>query len=238
MSDVYKIYENIVNEKYPIKKAMENKNYILESNLSRIWSFLQMGKPFACLSLSRNNMNGKQKEKAYSILKNEVRKRGLGYIEMFGGFVETDISNNTVDVLENSLLVPNITKQDALEIGQIGLKIDDEQFDPQESILYCDGNEFLGFLNTDIRNGEIGDVQAKFIYDKTNPRNLLPMSKHAIEKYFSVLKKGSHRYRKNDTNKFGFIPENFRLYEMYDSKLVHYEENLSEAKNKFSMRIL
>jgi hypothetical protein len=68
--------------------------------------------------------------------------------------------------------------------------------------------------------------------------NLLPMSKHAIEKYFSVLKKGSHRYRKNDTNKFGFIPENFRLYEMYDSKLVHYEENLSEAKNKFSMRIL
>jgi len=190
---------------------------INESNLSRVWQHIQNRTPFAFLSLSRGGMTKNEKENAYTKLKKIIRAMGYGYIQTKGGYVEKgfDGEPDTDVVDELSIMVPNITKEDALTVGQIDLG-----HGSQDSILYCDGKDFLGYLNTNEKEGPIGSVLTKFEYGKDH--EALPMGKEAVKQYFSFLSKGSHSDRK-----FSFKPkmdESFVLYEMKDIKYPKYPE--------------
>ena len=198
-----------------VEKTLQ-KETIIESSLSRVWSFVQDRKPFAMISLSRGTMTDDEKEKAFIVLKQEVRKLKYGYIELKGGYVEKGISGEPdVDVTEYSLFIPNISKNHAIQLGQINLG-----HGPQDSVLYCDGNSLLAYIITNPALGQIGDIDTEFEYGKD--KDALPMTKKAVIQYFSMLSKGSHRGKK-----FSFIPkkssgtitEEFKLYEMRDRRI-------------------
>jgi hypothetical protein len=214
---------------------------IVESSLSRLWSFVQKNKPFAMVSWQRGAMNeeknaGEIKKKAFSELKKEVRKLGYGYIELLGGYTEQgDEPTDVVDEL--SLCIPNITLDEALYLGQKDLG-----FGSQDVVLYSDGKQ-IAFHNTNSNHGKIGEVSLRFKYGKD--KEALPMSKDAVKEYFSKLRKGSHSGKK-----FAFeadipksssettIPEGytFKLLELRDRKTPR-NKNHGWWGN-FGMRIL
>jgi len=184
-----------------IRKMLDKIN---ESSLSRVWQHIQNRRPFATISLSRNDMNSEQKSEAYQTLKDKVRELGYGYIELQGGYVEggSDIVN------EQSLMIPNISEQDAIKLGSIDLG-----FGAQDTVLYCNGKDFLGYIITNPEIGSVGSVSTKFNYGRD--KDALPMVKNAIKNYFSTLSKGSHKNRK-----FAFVPENIQITEMIDDKQI------------------
>lgn len=96
-------------------------------------------------------------------MKKILRSLGYGYIQTKGGYVERANDDDPgVDVVDElSVMVPNITEKDALRIGQIDLG-----HGPQDTILYCDGKDFLGYLNTNDKYGPIGEVTLEFEYGK------------------------------------------------------------------------
>ena len=191
---------------------------ICESKLSRLWTHIEEGTPFAILSWQRGGMNIKSKSNpnpkktklaAFQLLKEELRRMGYGYIEILGGYVERSQGDlPPVDVVDElSVCIPNITLDEALKLGQVDLG-----FGPQDTILYSDG-EKISFHNTDPKNGNIGDVTLRFKYGKG--KEALPMGKDAVKEYFSQLKKGSHSGKK-----FAFVAEDytFKLLELKDRK--------------------
>jgi hypothetical protein len=202
---------------------------IVESSLSRLWTFIQKNKPFAMVSWQRGGMNDEEnaseiKQIAFSKLKQEVRSLGYGYIELLGGYTEKDEPPRDI-VDELSLCIPNITLDDALYLGQ-----QDLGYGSQDSILYSDGNE-IAFYNTNSNFGNIGDKTLKFKYGKD--KEALPMGKDAVKEYFSQLRKGSHAGRK-----FAFIPESytFKLLELRDRKTPRNKDH--GWWGNFGMRIL
>jgi hypothetical protein len=189
------------------KIIKEELTLITETKLSRLWSHIQNRTPFGMVSLSRSDMSNKEKDRAFIRLKEEVRKKGYGYIELKGGYIEHDDEGSPTKEVVNelSLMVPNITKEHLIELGTINLG-----YGPQDTVLYCDGENFLGYIITNPVLGEVGSPETTFEYGKD--KDALPMGKEAVSKYFSMLKKGSH-----SSKKFGFKVEqmdNFRLYEM------------------------
>ena len=191
---------------------------ISESKLSRLWTHIEEGTPFAILSWQRGGMNIKGKNNpnpkktklaAFQLLKEELRRLGYGYIELLGGYVERGEGDlPPVDVVDElSVCVPNMKLDDALNLGQVDLG-----FGPQDSILYSDGEQ-IAFHNTDPNNGKIGEITMKFKYGKG--KDALPLGKDAVKEYFSQLKKGSHSGKK-----FAFVAENytFKLLELKDRK--------------------
>jgi hypothetical protein len=195
------------NETLEIREFIDKVKFLGETRLSRLWQHVENRRPFAMISLSRSAMSEDEKTKAYVTLKNEVRKLGYGFIELKGGYVEGEI--DVVDEL--SLMIPNIDRQNAIKLGQIDLG-----YGPQDTVLYCDGVDFLGYIVTSPEKGAIGSVNKKFVYGKGH--DALPMVKSAVEQYFSMLAKGNHANRK-----FSFIPENFKLMEMADRRSKHNE---------------
>ena len=188
-----------------------------ESNLSRVWSHVENKTPFAMVSLSRSDMSNEEKKAAFILLKEMVRNLGYGFIELKGGYVEKgDEDTPDRDVVdEMSLMVPNMSKKDAIKVGQTDLG-----YGPQDTVLYCDGKDFLGYIKTNSKLSNVGDIDLEFKYD--SGKDALPMVRSAVEMYFSMLSKGSHRKRK-----FAFVPkddiqESFVLFEMGDRRTPKY----------------
>ena len=184
---------------------------LIETKQSRLWQHIQNRTPFGMVSLSRSTMSKKEKDTAYTFLKKKVREEmGYGFIELKGGYAEKDVEGNPTDVIDElSLMIPNITKKDLIKLGTIDLG-----HGSQDTVLYCDGKDFFGYLITNSNIGNIGDVDLEFEYGKD--KDALPMGMEAVSRYFSMLKKGSNRNRK-----FSFIPkttESFILYEMRDRR--------------------
>lgn len=184
---------------------------IYESKLSRLWQHIQDRKPFGMISLSRSTMDRNERINAFITLKDKVREMGYGFIELKGGYVEKDAEGNPIkDVADElSLMVPNISKEDLIELGMIDLG-----HGPQDTVLYCDGDNFLGYIITNPNIGNVGDVDMEFDYGKD--KDALPMGKKAVSQYFSMLKKGAHSGRKFSFK--GKQMENFEIYEMRDRR--------------------
>lgn len=186
------------------KLIKEELSLITETKLSRLWQHITNRTPFGMVSLSRGTMDNKEKKLAYNTLKEKVREKGYGFIELKGGYVEK--GEPDIDVVDElSLMVPNITKKDLIDLGSIDLG-----HGPQDTVLYCDGINFLGYIITNPNIGNVGDVDMEFDYGKDI--DALPMGKEAVSQYFSMLKKGSHSGRKFAFK--GKTNENFRLFEM------------------------
>ena len=202
-----------------IGKVNRPTNVVNESSLSRVWQHVENRRPFAFVSLSRGDMNSDEKLEAYNKLKSEVRAKGYGFIETKGGYLEKGVDGKEdKDIIDElSLMIPNMKKEDALEIGQIDLG-----YGPQDTILYADGENFLGYLNTNPKHGDIGAIDMEFEYGKGH--DALPMAKEAVKHYFSMLAKGKHKDKK-----FSFKPkpedsdedqtnEEFMMFEMRDKR--------------------
>jgi hypothetical protein len=201
----------------------EKVNNLKEGSRSSLWNHVQKMLPFAIISLSRPGMDDQEKLIANSKLKDIVHKLGLGCIELKGGYVEVGSGSGSDRIDELSIVIPLISQLSAVKIGQTDLG-----FGPQDSILYCNGVDFLVFISTSIEVGPIGSITNNFNYDLD--QDALPMAKSAVKEYFSMLAKGSHKERK-----ISFIPENFQLMEMRQRRTKFKE---GDWWDNFGFRIL
>ena len=154
-------------------------SFLREARKARLFQYIEdPGKSFAIISASRGEYSMEENVERTRQLKADVRALKFGYVELVGGYVETDENGNKIEVVEPSLLIPGIPKDKAIELG--------EKYE-QESILFKKGSE-MSYIAT---SGEDkGEVQASFkagsgkdnftVNDVFNP-------------YFSRFKKGSHR---------------------------------------------
>lgn len=159
-------------------KIFEGFQHVYESSLSRIWKHIEGNKGFGVISPYRSDYSVKENEQRYRDLKSEIRSLGYGFIEMEGGFKE-----ESGWVLEKSLFVPNIKRDDLVELGQKY-----EQF----SVIYKDAKEFVEIGTNDFAG--IGVIQHNFIKQGWNKN--MNFDSELTQQFFSSLAKGSHRGRK------------------------------------------
>jgi hypothetical protein len=159
---------------------LDKNSEIYESSLSRIWQHIEGDKSFGVISPFRKYYSKKENMERYNELKKIVRdKLKLGFIEMEGGFKEEGDW-----VHEKSLFIPNIKKEDLIDLG--------EKFD-QYSVIYKDSNEFIEIGTNDFSvKGQILNNFIKKGWDK----NIQINSELTKKELFSKLIKGSHRDRK------------------------------------------
>ena len=204
-------------------------SFLREARKSRLFQYIEdPKKSFAIISASRGEHSMEENVERTRQLKADVRSLKLGYVELVGGYVETDENGNKIEVIEPSLLIPGISKEDAIELGA--------KYE-QESILFKEGSEMSYIATTGEDKGEIqvsfkaGEGKDNFtVNDMFNP-------------YFSRFKKGSH---KNDNISFvlaeaiygnevfrqslagGFCPPIWKSVHL--DKIVGVPKKLNEAK--------
>jgi hypothetical protein len=221
--------ENYVSSFQEYLRESANQNQpIMESSLSRVWQHIQSDKPFAMLSLSRGTMSSSEKRNAFNELKKRVRDLGYGFIEIKGGYVEkgADGAPDLEIADELSLMVPNMSKNDAITLGQVDLGHGE-----QDSILFSDGRGFLGYIVTNPSVGTVGSVDMQF----KSGKDAMAMGREAVSQYFSMLAKGNQAGRK-----FAFVPESvnteIQLWEMRDRRQPSQNFN-GDWWTEFGMRI-
>lgn len=150
-----------------------------EARKARLFQYIEdPGKSFAIISASRGEYSLEENVERTRQLKADVRALKLGYVELVGGYVETDKNGNKIEVTEPSLLIPGISKDKAIELG--------EKFE-QESILFKEGSEMSYIATT---GEDKGEVQASFKAGAGKDNFTL---NDVFNPYFSRFKKGSHR---------------------------------------------
>lgn len=196
---------------------LDKDSMIYESSLSRIWKHIEGDKSFGVISPFRKYYSEKENLERYSELKKIIRdKLKLGYIELDGGFKEEGEW-----VHEKSLFIPNIKKEDLLNLG--------EKFD-QYSVIYKDKNEFVEIGTNDF--SVKGQILSDFIKKGWN-KNIQINSKLTKE-LFSKLIKGSHKDRKFLFN----MKESYLLEVNPKSFNESYRENLSGRSQKKFIRLV
>lgn len=172
-----------MNENSLFESFQRGEKPIVESSLSRIIQHIETpSSTFGQISAFRGEFSRGENENRHDQLKKDVRNKGLGFIEMSGGFKEEDGS-----VQELSLFVPNISKNDAIELG--------ERYG-QFSILWKDPDQFVE-IGTN-KNSGIGKIKNTF--KKTD--KVIDLSSDAIKNFWSQIYRGRHR-----TKKFLFLME-------------------------------
>ena len=89
------------------------KEYLQESSLSRIMTHINKTENFGVMSPFRKEFSDKENLDRYQELKELVREKGYGFIEMKGGYQE-----ETGFVNEKSLFIPDIKKKEMLSLGK------------------------------------------------------------------------------------------------------------------------
>lgn len=154
-----------------------------EARLSRLFQYVEdRDKSFAIISACRNERNKAENEAKTEELKADVRSKGFGYIELKGGYVETDETMGIeVEVTEDSVLIPKIPKDEAIELGQkYG----------QESILFKDSKSMAYILTS---GSNLGKTDMEFVFGAGKQNFSVD---DPINKYFSRLTKGPHANKK------------------------------------------
>ena len=172
-----------MNNNYLIESFFRGETPLVESSLSRIIQhIINPDSTFGQISAFRGDFSREENEKRHEQLKKDVRNKGLGFIEMSGGFEEEDGS-----VQELSLFIPNISKNDAISLG--------EKYG-QYSVLWKDPSQFVE-IGT---NNAAGIGQIKNTFKKSG--KVIDLNQDSIKNFWSQLYKGRHR-----TKKFLFLME-------------------------------
>ena len=162
-----------------LPEFLDKDSMVYESSLSRIWQHIEGDKSFGVISPFRKYYSKKENLERYNELKKIIRdKLRLGYIELDGGFKEEGEW-----VHEKSLFIPNIIKEDLIELG--------EKFD-QYSVIYKDKNEFIEIGTNDF--SVKGQILSDFIKKGWNKN--MQINSELTKELFSKLIKGSHKDRK------------------------------------------
>ena len=153
---------------------------LLETRLQRVWQFIQDDdKSFVMLSPYQLTNSAEENGAAMVSLVKYLSGKRYGYIFLKGGYKYKDeISGAETDVLEQSLMIPGLPKEEVMNIGK--------EFN-QESIIYKDANEFslISTLPTSYGEEELSFKQGEW-------KDNMEFSKDVLQSYFSELSKGSH----------------------------------------------
>lgn len=141
------------NGKRMVKESVELEEEITPS---RLWKYQESDKiDFAILSADRSERTEEENAEKNKELKKDIKDMGYWYTELKGGYVEVTEGGQRVPVDgENSLLVPNMKKEEAIELGK--------KYD-QDSVMFKDSkNKTLEYIVTNERNGELGSRDSSF----------------------------------------------------------------------------
>ncbi len=173
------------------------KEYLSESSLSRIMTHIEKTENFGVMSPFRKEVSDKENLDRYKELKEVVREKGYGFIELKGGYQE-----ETGFINEKSLFIPNIKKKEMLELGK--------KYD-QHSVIIKDKKAFA-MVGTN-KNAGIGKVLDKF---DIGGRNIsVDDVGDKFKDFFSRLLKGSHRGKK-------FL---FKMQEKVETSMYYYKKH-------------
>lgn len=152
---------------------------LVESKLSRVFQYVEDDKKdFGIVSAFRGSNSDKENKARHEDLKKAVRAMGYGYIELRGGY-----KGDEGYVEELSLLIPNITKKNIVDLGR--------KFQ-QHSVMYKNDQDFY-YIGTNEEAG-VGKVLMRF--KKGEGQDNLELAKHKVVDFFSQLKKGAHSDKK------------------------------------------
>ena len=166
-----------MNENSLFESFQRGEKPLVESSLSRIMQHIENpNSTFGQISAFRGEFSREENEKRHEQLKKDVRAKGLGFVEMSGGFKEED-----GNVQELSLFVPNISRKDAIELG--------ERYG-QFSILWKDPTQFVEIGTNP--NAGIGTIKNTF---KKNGK-VLDLNQDSIKDFWSQIYRGRHRDKK------------------------------------------
>lgn len=166
-----------MNENSLFESFQRGEKPLVESSLSRIMQHIENpNSTFGQISAFRGEFSREENENRHEQLKKDVRNKGLGFIEMSGGFKEED-----GNVQELSLFVPNISRKDAIELG--------ERYG-QFSILWKDPTQFVE-IGTNPNSG-IGTIKNTFKKDG----KVIDLNQDSIKDYWSQIYRGRHRDKK------------------------------------------
>lgn len=144
---------NKFNGKSMVKESIEINEEITPS---RLWKYQESDKiDFAILSADRSERSDEENAKLNKELKKDIKDLGYWYTELKGGYIEVTEGGQRVPVDgENSLLIPNMKKEEAIELGK--------KYD-QDSVMFKDSkNKTLEYIVTNERNGELGSTDSSF----------------------------------------------------------------------------
>jgi hypothetical protein len=148
---------------------------LVEAKLSRVFQYVEDDKKdFGILSAFRGGNSEKENKARHEELKKMVRQMGYGFIELRGGY-----KGDEGYVEELSLLVPNVTKKNIVDLGR--------KFQ-QHSVMYKNDQDFY-YIGTNEEAG-VGKVLMRF--KKGVGQDNLELAKHKVVDFFSSLKKGPH----------------------------------------------
>ena len=166
-----------------LRESLNNKTItevsLVESKLSRVFQYVEDDKKdFGIVSAFRGANSDKENLANHEELKKAIRAMGHGYIELRGGYKGDEGFNE-----ELSILVPNITKKQIIDLGR--------QFG-QHSVMYKNDQDFY-YIGT---NDEAGVGKVLMRFKKGEGQNNLELAKHKVVDFFSQLKKGAHADKK------------------------------------------
>jgi hypothetical protein len=166
-----------------LRESLNNKTItevsLVESKLSRVFQYVEDDKKdFGIVSAFRGANSDKENLVKHEELKKAIRAMGYGYIELRGGYKGDEGFNE-----ELSILVPNITKKQIIDLGR--------QFG-QHSVMYKNDQDFY-YIGT---NDEAGVGKVLMRFKKGEGQNNLELAKHKVVDFFSQLKKGAHAEKK------------------------------------------
>jgi hypothetical protein len=148
---------------------------LVEAKLSRVFQYVEDDKKdFGIVSAFRGTNSDKENKARHEELKKMVRQMGYGFIELRGGY-----KGDEGYVEELSLLIPNVTKKNIVDLGR--------KFQ-QHSVMYKNDQDFY-YIGTNEEAG-VGKVLMRF--KKGAGQDNLELAKHKVIDFFSSLKKGPH----------------------------------------------
>jgi hypothetical protein len=118
---------------------------VLAFNLSRVYEHYKR-KRFCIVSAYLMKSPLEVNQARAKALKQEVRSRGYGYVEMEGHWIETSGEHKGKELKEWPLFIPNCTYEDAVYFGS-------GQYyppapEPQQSVIFADGEKILMLSST------------------------------------------------------------------------------------------
>lgn len=166
------INTEIFNASTSMGSGMAEEYRICETSTSRIFQHItDENKNFAIVSPYRSEYSVKENRHRMSDLKQQVHQMGLGFIQMLSRWVE---DGEAFD--EQSLLIPNISKEDALKLGK--------EYE-QSSIIYKEGTKCEEICTTPFESYKENDVVRTFNISGDKILNI-----HDAEEIFAHRKGG------------------------------------------------
>lgn len=129
---------------------------LYETSTSRILQHIQEDKSLAIISPYRNEYTEEENRKRMAQLKSSVRK--YGFIEFISRWVEYGESFD-----ERSLLIPNISANEAIKLGK--------EFQ-QSSIIVCDDSECVEVCTTPFEGYKEGEIVRRYNISGNNILNI------------------------------------------------------------------